>query len=215
MKIALLQASSQREKNKLLYDTLTKVAPTKAKVINLGLTEQDTASFSYVEISLLVALLLNSKAVDFVVTGCSSGQGMMLACNSWPGVLCGYTPTPADAFLFGRINGGNAISLPLGLGFGWCGELNLEYTLAKLFEGDFGSGYPATDSARKQRDTQLLKQINKQAKKELLPLLREIEPQLLAKALSFTRVIDYILTHGTNSELVSALNKLSIQEEEL
>ena len=33
MKIALLQASSQRDKNKLLYDTLIKIAPNKAEVI--------------------------------------------------------------------------------------------------------------------------------------------------------------------------------------
>lgn len=32
-----------------------------------------------------------------MVTGCSSGQGMMLACNSLPGVLCGYVGSPSDA----------------------------------------------------------------------------------------------------------------------
>ena len=56
-------------------------------------------------------------------------------------------------FLFGRINAGNAVSLPLGLGFGWAGELNLRYTLKALFEGPFGTGYPVEHAERKRRDT--------------------------------------------------------------
>ncbi len=41
--------------------------------------------------------------------------------------------------LCGRINGGNVASLPLGLNFGWQrGELDLQYTLDKLFDGEFG-----------------------------------------------------------------------------
>ena len=59
-------------------------------------------------------MLLANRTVDFIVTGCSSGQGMMLACNSMPGVICRYAPTPKDAYLFAQINNGNAISLPLG-----------------------------------------------------------------------------------------------------
>lgn len=43
---------------------------------------------------------------------------MMLACNSLPNVICGYVENPQDAFLFGRINNGNAVSIPLGLNFG-------------------------------------------------------------------------------------------------
>lgn len=58
---------------------------------------EEKEKYSYIEISLLVGILLASKTVDFIVTGCSSGQGMMLACNSMPGVICGYAPTPKDA----------------------------------------------------------------------------------------------------------------------
>jgi len=208
MKIALIQASSQKEKNMLLFSALSKAAPQGAELINFGILDTEEESYSYVEVSLLVALLLNSKAVDFVVTGCSSGQGMMLACNNWPGVICGYTPTPADAFLFGRINGGNAISLPLGLGFGWSGEINLQCTLDKLFDGEFGCGYPAKDSARKQKDTLLLKKINKQAKKELSEILPALDSAFLAKVMTRRLVIDYILQQGTNIELKALLLQL-------
>ena len=50
---------------------------------------------------LLAGILLNSKAVDFVVTGCGTGMGSMLACNAMPGVFCGLVIDPTDAFLFG------------------------------------------------------------------------------------------------------------------
>ena len=96
MKIGIIQVSSQAGKNRLLFDTVKKYA-VNDEVINFGCTENEPESFSYIEISVLAGLLLASEAVDFIVTGCSSGQGMMLACNSFPGVLCGYVPTPADA----------------------------------------------------------------------------------------------------------------------
>ena len=98
MKIAVIQASSQKDKNALLYNSLIKVVKDKEyEVINFGIFQNETVEYSYVEIAMLISILLESKAVDFVVTGCSSGQGMMLACNSLPSVLCGYVENPSDA----------------------------------------------------------------------------------------------------------------------
>ena len=37
----------------------------------------------------------------------------------------------------------------LGLNFGWQGELNLQYTLDKLFDGEFGMGYPENEAEGK------------------------------------------------------------------
>lgn len=50
------------------------------EVINFGVFEDEETEISYIQTA--VSMLLSSKTVDFVVTGCSSGQGMMLACNS-------------------------------------------------------------------------------------------------------------------------------------
>lgn len=61
----------------------------------------------------MASILLNAKAVDFVVTGCGTGQGALMSLNIHPGVICGYCIDPADAFLFAQINNGNALSLPL------------------------------------------------------------------------------------------------------
>ena len=142
MRIGVIQASSQAPKNQIIYDAVVKYAPKKSEVINFGCTIEENEKYSYIEISILVGILLASRTVDFVVTGCSSGQGMMLACNSMPDVICGYAPTPNDAYLFAQINNGNAISLPLGEDYTWSGTENLERTIEALFSEPFGQGYP-------------------------------------------------------------------------
>lgn len=197
MRIAVIQASSQKEKNPLLYQCTVRAAERQGhQVVNLGVFPEEDVSYTYVETALLISLLLSSGAADFAVTGCSSGQGMMLACNSLPGVLCGYLPTPQDAFLFGRINGGNAASLPLGLGFGWCGEINLQCTLEKLFDGDFGVGWPPSESERKRRDTELLKALNTAGKRPLSEGLKLYPGELIEKAKSREKVMEYIREFG-------------------
>lgn len=210
MKIAVIQASSQKGKNTLIYDCVLKaVKDQDFEVINFGIFPEEDVTYSYIEISLMISLLLESGAVDFVVTGCSSGQGMMLACNSFPGVLCGYIPTPADAFLFGRINDGNAVSLPLGLNFGWSGEINLQCTLDKLFEGPFGSGYPEKDAERKKADTRKLKEINAVTKKKMTDVLPKLDSELKSAVFRRKNVYDYILECGTNKELMDLIKNLN------
>ena len=203
MKIGVIQASSQKDKNELLYEC-AKTAAKGHEVINFGCFAEDTEEYSYIEIALEAGLLLSSGAVDFIVTGCSSGQGMMLALGSMPGVVCGMAENPQDAFLFGRINGGNAISIPLGLGFGWCGEINLSLTLEKLFDGGFGTGYPERDAQRKRRDTEKLKMINGIAKvqsRDFLSRLEQNDPELLKKALARKPFSRYILNYGKDSDI--------------
>ena len=187
MKIGVIVASSNKDKNQLVFEAVRKVAEPKGhSVINFGVFD-DGENFSYVEISLVIGMLLNRGIVDFVVTGCSSGQGMMLACNNLPGVICGYAPAPEDAFLFARINDGNVVSLPLGLNFGWCGELNLQNTIAALFDGEFGSGYPEKDAERKRRDTALLKKIKVLSTVSFDELLAKLDEKLVEKAENYLK----------------------------
>lgn len=180
MKIAVVQASSQISKNNMLYSYTKKYAKD-ADVINFGCFLDDEEKYSYIEISILIGMLIDENVVYFVVTGCSSGQGMMLACNSMPGVLCGYAPTPKDAYLFAQINNGNAISLPLGEQYTYIGEENLEMTLKALFSEPFGGGYPASEAQRKIADSKMLKEIRAKSQRELKEFLSEIDPLLIEK----------------------------------
>ncbi|MBQ2609726.1 MAG: RpiB/LacA/LacB family sugar-phosphate isomerase [Butyrivibrio sp.] len=207
MRIAVIQASSQAAKNELIYSAVKKYAAG-AEVINFGCFGNEDNKYSYIEISVLVGLLLSSKSVDLVVTGCSSGQGMMLACNNMPGVLCGYIPTPMDAYLFAQINDGNAVSLPLGEEYTWAGEENLDKTIAKLFSEPFGQGYPKSEAERKLEDTRLLKSIRSSSQIKMTELLKTLEKPLLYKVLSKKDVVEYVLENGRDEELSLLITEL-------
>ena len=143
MRIALINENSQAAKNEIIFNTLNKVATKYGHVVdNYGMFGADDKPLTYVQNGLLAAILINSKAADFIVTGCGTGAGAMLALNSFPKMLCGLVVEPSDAYLFGQINDGNAISMPYAKGFGWGAELNLEYCFEKLFNGPKGQGYP-------------------------------------------------------------------------
>lgn len=200
MKIGVIQASSQAMKNEMIFQAVQKYAAD-SEVINFGCREGDQERYSYIEISLLAGMLLAGKAVDFVVTGCSSGQGMMLACNSFPGVLCGYAPTPKDAYLFAQINNGNAISLPLGEEYTWAGRENLEETIRQLFVEPFGQGYPKSEASRKLKDTALLKEIRTRSQTNAVSFLNSLDQQLVRRIMSKRDVTEYILENGSGNLL--------------
>lgn len=208
MNVGIIQASSQKDKNSIIEQCVKNTIDLSENVVvNFGVFEEDTFECSYIQTAFAISMLLESKAVDFVITGCSSGQGMMLACNSLPGVLCGYVETPADAYLFGRINDGNAISYPLGLNWGWAGEINFKNTLDALFNGAFGSGYPPKDAERKRKDTLLLKKLNGITKKSMVEILPIVDNNLIQSLKARKNVFEYILSNGTNKELLDLLTK--------
>ena len=196
MRIGVIQASSQATKNQIIYDTVLKYAPKKSEVINFGCTMEENDKYSYIEISILVGILLASRTVDFVVTGCSSGQGMMLACNSMPDVICGYAPTPKDAYLFVQINNGNAISLPLGEDYTWSGIENLEKTIEALFSEPFGQGYPESEAERKIRDAEQLKEIRSIGQVQFKEFVNILDISLLESIKRKQDVIQYVKAYG-------------------
>ena len=201
MRVGVIQASSQTDKNEILYEIVLRNAK-QHEVVNFGCFPNENETYSYVDISIEIGLLIASGAIDFVVTGCSSGQGMMLACNSIPGVLCGYTPTPQDAFLFGRINNGNAISVPLGLNYGWAGEVNLGYIMEALFSTPFGTGYPMEEAERKRKDAALLKRMRRHANVSFLSLLQSFDEEMICRNIRRDIVTDFILEKGKNAQIV-------------
>ena len=203
MKIAVIQASTQIARNQLLFDETKRAAKT-AEVINFGVNEREE-NFSYVQIALCVGLLLNSGAVDFVVTGCSSGNGMAIACNALPQVICGYLPTPTDAFLFGRINQGNCASLPLGLNFGWAGEVNLRFTLEKLFETPMNTGYPQASAQRKKKDAEKLKMVKSLASTDIVSIFTELSDAFVRPIFEKKELMHFIIENGTQRECIAFL----------
>ena len=156
MKIGLINENSQAGKNKIIYNELVK----NAKGNEIFNYSNENTKLTYVQVGLLAAILLNSKAVDFVITGCGTGEGAMLALNSFPGVLCGHVQDPLDAYLFTQINNGNAIAIPFAKGYGWGGELQLDYIFEKLFSEEFGNGYPKERVVPEQKNKKILDEID-------------------------------------------------------
>ena len=192
MKIGVIQASSQAEKNELIFSAVSRYAPKGSQIFNFGCTADEQQKYSYIALPLLLA----SGSADFVVTGCSSGQGMMLACNNMPGVLCAYAPTPKDAYLFAQINNGNAISLPLGEDYTFSGAQNLENTVKALFSEPFGQGWPKSEADRKLKDTQLLKSIREKSQVSMTEFFGQLDDSIVQRILQKRDVIGHILKYG-------------------
>ena len=187
MRIALINENSQAAKNDMIYSTLKKVADSKGfEVDNYGMySADDKAQLTYVQNGILAAILLNSGAADFVVTGCGTGEGAMLALNSFPGVICGHVVDPSDAYMFMQINDGNAIALPFAKGLGWGAELNLTYIFEKLFEGEPGGGYPKERVVPEQRNKKILDEVRKVAFKDsLIDILKNLDQDLVKGAVA-------------------------------
>ena len=111
--------------------------------------------------------LLNSGAADYVITGC--GAGVPCWRLFLPGVICGHveiwmpTPLPRSAA---------TPSHSFRKGFGWGGDLNLEYIFEKLF-CESRQGYQKTCCFRKTE--QNLDQVKTITYRKLSEILKELE----------------------------------------
>ena len=105
MEIALVMEYSTCVKNELVYNTLKKVAEANGHTVtNYGQFNPDDNRQTYIQNAFFISALLNSGAADFVVTGCGTGEGALIAANAMPGVVCGLCSDPTDSFLFTQVN---------------------------------------------------------------------------------------------------------------
>lgn len=211
MKIALINENSQAAKNSIIYNALKKVADKHGfEVVNYGMySAEDKAPLTYVQNGILAATLLNSKAADYVVTGCGTGEGAMLALNSFPGVICGHVASPLDAYTFAQINDGNAISIPFALGFGWGGDLNLEYIFEKLFCEPSGQGYPRERAEPEQRNKKILDKVREAAFKPFVEILESLDKELVRGAFAGERFSELFFRDCKDEKIAAAVKKLT------
>lgn len=203
MKIALINENSQAAKNGIIETALKKVVePMGHQVFNYGMyAADDEAQLTYVQVGILAAVLLNSGAADYVVTGCGTGEGAMLACNSFPGVICGHVEDPLDAYTFAQINDGNAIALPFAKGFGWGGDLNLEYIFEKLLCEESGQGYPRERAVPEKANKKILDSVKAVTYRDLASILKELDQNLVRGALSTRGFGEYFWDNCVDEDL--------------
>ena len=208
MKIALINENSQAGKNSIIYEALNKVALKKGHVVhNYGMEGAEDATLTYVQVGLLGAILLNSGAADFVVTGCGTGEGAMLALNSFPNVLCGHIVDPTDAYLFAQINAGNAIAIPFAKGFGWGSELILESMFEELFKEEFGNGYPKERVIPEQRNKKILDEVKKVTHTSMEEILENIDQDFLKETIDRTQFKKYFFENATDENIKAAIRE--------
>lgn len=209
MKIALINENSQANKNEIIYGALKAVCDKKGyELYNLGMMNDGDPNLTYVQNGLLAAILLNTKTIDFVVTGCGTGEGAMLALNSFPGVECGLVIDPTDAYLFSQINAGNAISIPFAKGFGWGSEVTLTYIFEKLFDTPFGGGYPIERREPEQRNKKILDEVKKVTHKDMLTILKEIDQDFLKETINRSNFKEFFLEKAEESEIKEYLKEI-------
>ena len=210
MKIALINENSQAAKNTIVLNALKKVVePMGFEVVNYGMySADDKAELTYVQVGILGAAILNSGAADYVITGCGTGEGAMLALNSFPGVICGHVEDPLDAYTFAQINDGNAIALPFAKGFGWGGDLNLEYIFEKLFCEPGGQGYPRERAVPEQRNKKILDGVRKAAFKDFVSILKSLDKDLVRGAFAGEKFEKLFFASCKDKKIAEAVKEL-------
>ncbi|MDE5855443.1 MAG: RpiB/LacA/LacB family sugar-phosphate isomerase [Anaeroplasmataceae bacterium] len=207
MRIALINENSQAGKNELIYNTLNAVATKYGHTVdNYGMFNAEDKALTYVQNGLLAAILINSGAADFVVTGCGTGSGAMLACNSFPKVLCGLIIDPSDAYMFGQINDGNCAAFPFAKGFGWGAELNLEYCFEKLFNGPRGQGYPKERVVPEQRNKKILDGVKEITHTPMIEILKRIDRDFLLETIDRPSFRKYFFANAKDKEIIEYIN---------
>ena len=210
MKIALIIENSQAAKSSIVHDALKAVAePLGHDVHHYGMyTPEDKASLTYVMNGLLTGLLINSGAADFVVTGCGTGMGSNVAANAMPGVFCGLIIDPTDAFLFGQINAGNAISMPYAKGFGWAAELNLQDCYRKIFEFEAGAGYPKERAEIMAKNRGILTDLKAATCHDMLTVLKTVDQDLLKAAIAGEKFQEYFFANCQDAAIADYIRSV-------
>ena len=125
----------------------------------------------------------------------------MLACNSFPGVICGHIEDALDAYTFAQINDGNAIALPFAKGFGWGGDLNLEYIFEKLFCEPGGGGYPRERAVPEKKNKRILDEVKKVSYRSLADILPALDRELVSGAVAGERFKEYFFSDCKSEEI--------------
>ena len=206
MKIGVINEVSASQRNEDIVQAIREA--TDAEVLNFGMKNpEEEPQLTYIQTSYMAAILLGTKACDFVVSGCGTGQGFLNAVMQFPGVSCGLIADPLDAWLFSQINGGNCISLPLNKGYGWAADINLKYIFEKLFADPFGQGYPKSRAQSQGESRKILSDLSRMAHKSLAEILKNTDVEILRPVVANQAFMDAV-TATSEEEIKNILKNI-------
>ena len=209
MRIALINENSQADKNLLIYEKLCKSAEKNGhEVLNFGkYSKQEERDVPYTELGLFASVLISTGIADIVVTGCGTGQGAAISCNSMSNLVCGIIHSPLDMYLFSQINAGNAISIPYSQKFGWGSDVELEQIFDILCSIDFGKGYPEEYAEAQRKSKLYIEEIKSRVGRNLLNVYKEFEDTLkrILNTEQFKIALSQFGNSSAESEYISAI----------
>ncbi|ENP8454098.1 RpiB/LacA/LacB family sugar-phosphate isomerase [Photobacterium damselae] len=211
MKIALTMENSQAVKNEIVLKELQYVAEQSGdQIFNVGMCDAEDHHLTYIHLGIQASILLAAKAVDFVFTGCGTGQGALMACNAHSNVVCGYALEPSDAFLFTQINNGNALSLAFAKNFGWAAELNVRGIFEKVMMSgcERGQGYPVERALPQQQNAAILNDLKCAVAKDYLESLKAMDAELVRTACSGDRFQKCLFENSQVDEISDFVRKI-------
>jgi ribose 5-phosphate isomerase RpiB len=190
MRIAVINEVSTAGRN---IDIMAALQGRGHDIINLGMkTVGQVPELTLIHSGFISALLLNSGRVDYIVAGCSTGQGYRLSVGQYPNMFCGHVETPLDAWLFPQINGGNCVSLGLNQGYGWGADVNLGIIFDQLFAVSYGTGYPPHRRAPQEDVRLLLERVSQVCHRTMAEIVLNLEERVVKPALSFPGVWEFL-----------------------
>lgn len=206
MKIAVVTESSTANRNTEVLKALDGCGH---EIYNLGMKgEKREPELLIVDTGFLSALLLNLGCVDFVIGGCGTGQGYVNCVLQYPDIVCGLIREPLDAWLFPQINGGNCISLALNQGFGWAGDINLEFIFERMFSISPGGGYPEHRKIPQQNIRKRLQKVSGSTHLTFDNIIAVIDDETFNNVTEFPGVLEYIFQNADHDSYgLKALKK--------
>lgn len=93
-------------------------------------------------------------------------------------------------------------------GFGWGSELTLTYIFEKLFETEFGGGYPKERVVPEQANKKILDKVKKATYKDMLTILKEIDQEFLLQTINREQFKKYFFENAEEGEIKEYIKKI-------
>ena len=205
MKIALIMEGSTKHHAAEAWEVVSGLPGHEA--YRLGMRDEEgEPTLNFLHTSTIAGILLNLKAVDFVIGGCGTGQGFINGVLAYPNVLCGLVYDPLEAWLYMQVNAGNCLSFPFNRGWGLGGKEQFRMMLETAFSVPYGGGYPAARAELIKAMHKTLRTQSNAFRKSFVELLPEIDRDILHTALRSKGVRELVQAAPESSEKQAVLD---------
>lgn len=205
MKIALIMEGSTKHHAAEAWEVVSGLPGHEAYQLGMR-DEEGEPTLTFLHTSTIAGILLNVKAVDFVIGGCGTGQGFINGVLAYPNVLCGVVYDPLEAWLYMQVNAGNCLSFQFNRGWGLAGKEQFRMTLETAFSVPYGGGYPAARAELIKKMHAKLRAQSNAFRKSFVEIVPEIDREILYTVLNSKGVRELIQSAPDSPEKQAILD---------